>query len=196
MKTPLIATIGLLGILLTGCGQSGSNQSSTESSSSSRSSTKVATSSNAQKVPLTMTDAVNKMKSENSDAKLTGIELKNDAGGFVYEINSVTATKELETKINAKSGKVTRSDSEQLENDDKAEAKADGFDISDILSVNAAVKKARNADAKGTLIEYNLEKADIGNLIYELKFDTGDVNREIGIDATSGKVTQQLQTDD
>jgi len=196
MKTPLIATIGLLGILLTGCGQSGSNQSSTESSSSSRSSTKVATSSNAQKVPLTMTDAVNKMKSENSDAKLTGIELKNDAGGFVYEINSVTATKELETKINAKSGKVTRNDSEQLENDDKAEAKADGFDISDILSVNAAVKKARNADAKGTLIEYNLEKADTGNLIYELKFDTGDVNKEIGIDATSGKVTQQLQTDD
>ena len=49
MKTPLIATIALLGILLTGCGQSNSNQSSTESSSSSRSSTKVATSSNAQK---------------------------------------------------------------------------------------------------------------------------------------------------
>lgn len=199
MKKPLIMMVTVLGFLLAGCSsnnqdaQDSSSQSSESSTASSSTKTKLQ---DAQDVSISLTQAVDKVNAEQENARLTSVELSNDAGGYVYEIETVTTNREFEYTVDAESGKLNETKNERLEADDQSESDADRFTLNNVRSVQKTVKIARQEGAKGNLREYSLSREDNGKLVYELKFDDGETVREIGIDATSGDVTQPLQTDD
>ncbi|GAK48099.1 hypothetical protein LOSG293_190060 [Secundilactobacillus oryzae JCM 18671] len=199
MKKPLIMMVTAVGLLLAGCSsnnqhpQDSSSQSSETSTASSSTKTKLQ---DAQDVSISLIQAVDKVNAEQENARLTSVELSNDAGGYVYEIETVTTNREFKYTVDAESGKLDETKNERLEADDRSESDAERFTLNNVRSVQKTVKTARQEGAKGNLREYSLSREDNGKLVYELKFDDGETVREIGIDATSGDVTQPLQTDD
>lgn len=138
MKKPLIMMVTAVGLLLAGCSsnnqhpQDSSSQSSETSTASSSTKTKLQ---DAQDVSISLIQAVDKVNAEQENARLTSVELSNDAGGYVYEIETVTTNREFKYTVDAESGKLDETKNERLEADDRSESDAERFTLNNVRSV-------------------------------------------------------------
>ena len=120
---------------------------------------------------------------------VTGIELDREASGDVYEVEVKSKGFEYDLDIDAKTGKVLRTDKDDnddddFDNDDSDDKVivADGKFITEKAAVKIAMKQA-----KGTVTEVKLDEED-GRVVYEIEIQDGKDDYDFDIDAISGKV--------
>lgn len=120
---------------------------------------------------------------------VTGIELDRELAGDIYEVEVNSKGFEYDLDIDAKSGKVLRTDKEfdnddDFDNDDSDDKVivADGKFITEKAAVNIAMKQA-----KGTVTDVKLDEDD-GRVVYEIEIKDGKYDYDFDIDAISGEV--------
>jgi len=123
------------------------------------------------------------------DGDVTKIELDREKSGAIYEIEIKSGGIEYDLDIDAKTGKVVRTDKDDnddddFDNDDSDDKVivADGKFITEEAAIKIAMKQA-----KGTVTEIELDDED-DRVIYEIEIEDGKYDYEFDIDATSGKV--------
>jgi uncharacterized membrane protein YkoI len=119
---------------------------------------------------------------------VTGLELDRERSGDIYEVEVKSDGVEYDLDIDAKTGKVLRTDKDDSDDDDWDDIDQDdvvAFDgkfISEKAATAIAMKKA-----KGTVSEIELDDED-GRVIYEIEIKDGAYEYEFDIDAISGEV--------
>ena len=120
---------------------------------------------------------------------VTGIELDREESGDIYEVEVKSKGFEYDLDIDAKTGKVLRTDKDDnddddFDNDDSDDKVivADGKFITEKAAVKIAMKQA-----KGTVTEVKLDEDD-GRVVYEIEIKDGKYDYDFDIDAISGKV--------
>lgn len=124
---------------------------------------------------------------------VTGIELDRELVGDIYEVEVKTNGFEYDLDIDAKTGKVLRTDKEN-DNDDDFDNDFDNDDSDDkviapngkFITEKAAVNIAMK-QAKGTVAEVKLDEDD-GLVVYEIEIRDGKYDYDFDIDAISGEV--------
>ena len=118
------------------------------------------------------------------DGNVTKIELDRERSGDIYEVEVKSGSVEYDLDIDAKTGKVLRTDKDK-DNDDDSDDKVivtDGKFITEKAAVKIAMKQA-----KGTVTDIELDNED-GRVIYEIEINDGTYEYDFDIDAISGKV--------
>lgn len=116
---------------------------------------------------------------------VTGIELDRELVGDIYEVEVKTNGFEYDLDIDAKTGKVLRTDKENDNDNDDSDDKViapNGKFITEKAAVNIAMKQA-----KGTVAEVKLDEDD-GLVVYEIEIRDGKYDYDFDIDAISGEV--------
>ncbi len=114
---------------------------------------------------------------------VTEIELERETSGDIYEVEVKSNGFEYDLDIDAKTGKVLRTDKD--DDDDDSDDKvivADGKYITEIAAIQIAMKQAR-----GTATEVKLDEED-GRVVYEIEIRDGKYDYDFDIDAISGEV--------
>lgn len=121
---------------------------------------------------------------------VTAIDLDREVSGNVYEVEVKSKGFEYDLDIDAKTGKVLRTEKDVNDNDDQDDQDdsddnlvvIDGKFIAQKAAVEIALKQA-----KGTVTEVELDDEN-GRVQYEIEIQNGAVEYDIDIDAISGKV--------
>ncbi|NYF23318.1 PepSY domain-containing protein [Sporosarcina sp. JAI121] len=119
------------------------------------------------------------------DGKVTQIELDREKSGDIYEVEVKSDGVEYDLDIDAKTGNVLRTDSDDEFDDDDSDDKvivSDGKFITKEAAVKIAMKQA-----KGTATEVELDEDD-GRVVYEIEIKDGKYEYDFDIDAISGEV--------
>ncbi len=115
--------------------------------------------------------------------KVMDIELDRDKSGDVYEVEVQSKGIEYDLDIDAQTGKVLRTEKDDMDNDDQDEhVVPDGKYISKDAAIKIAMKQA-----KGIVTKVELDNED-GRVIYEIEIEDGAFEYEFDIDAVSGEV--------
>jgi uncharacterized membrane protein YkoI len=120
---------------------------------------------------------------------VTGIELDRETLGDIYEVEVKSKGFEYDLDINAKTGKVLRTDKDDNDDDDFDNDDSDDKVIvpdSKFITEKAAVNIAMK-QANGTVTAVELDDED-GRVIYEIEIKDGTNEYDFDIDAISGKV--------
>ena len=128
--------------------------------------------------------AVNKFNQKYKNAQISEIDLEKDNGSYQYSIKGHDKVKEYEIKVNAQNGKVVRTNSEKLDNEDSHYA----LNLSKTISREEASQIAEKAAKKGTSIEWTLEQTNKNKAIWNVKVKDGQTEKEVTINARSKKV--------
>jgi len=117
---------------------------------------------------------------------VTGIELDRELAGDIYEVEVKSKGFEYDLDIDAKTGKVLRTDKDDddFDNDDSDDKVivSDGKFITEKAAVQIAMKQA-----KGTVTNIELDEEN-GRVIYEIDIKDGKYEYDFDVDAISGKV--------
>jgi len=117
---------------------------------------------------------------------VTGIELDRELAGDIYEVEVKSKGFEYDLDIDAKTGKVLRTDKDDddFDNDDSDDKVivSDGKFITEKAAIKIAMKQA-----KGTVTEIELDDEN-GRVIYEIDIKDGKYEYDFDVDAISGKV--------
>ena len=116
--------------------------------------------------------------------KVTEIELDRENSGNIYEVEVKSDGVEYDLDIDAKTGKVLRTDNDDFDDDnyDDKVIVSDGNLITEKAAIEIAMKQA-----KGTATEVELDEDD-GRVIYEIEIKDGKYDYDFDIDAISGEV--------
>jgi len=120
---------------------------------------------------------------------VTGIELDRELAGDIYEVEVKSKGFEYDLDIDAKTGKVLRTDKDDNDDDDfDNDDSDDKVIVSDgkFITEKAAIKIAMK-QAKGTVTEVKLDEDD-GRVIYEIEIQDDKYDYDFDIDAISGEV--------
>ena len=121
--------------------------------------------------------------------KVTEIELDREKSGDIYEVEVKSKGVEYDLDIDAKTGKVLRTEKDDNDNDDFDNDDSDDKVIvpdGKFITEKAAIKIAMK-QAKGTVTEIELDEED-GRVIYEIEIEDGKYDYDFDIDAISGEV--------
>lgn len=127
--------------------------------------------------------AVDKFNQKYQNKQLSEISLDDEHGKYVYEVKGFDDTKEYEVKVNAKTGKVVKSESEKR---DRGEEEYQ-LDPGKVISRDEASKIAEDAAKKGKSREWEL-KQEKDKAVWEVKVVDGRHATEVTIDAGSKAV--------
>lgn len=140
------------------------------------------------KVLLTM-DEAKEIAVKSVGGTVTGIELDRELTGDIYEVEVKSKGFEYDLDIDAKTGKVLRTekddnDDDDFDNDDSDDKVivADGKYITQIAAIQIAMKQVR-----GIVTKVKLDEED-GRVVYEIEIKDGKYEYDFDIDAISGKV--------
>ncbi|MGE7020702.1 PepSY domain-containing protein [Solibacillus cecembensis] len=117
--------------------------------------------------------------------KVTEIELKRKKSGSMYEVEVQSKGFEYDLDINAKTGKILRTDKDDL----------DDMDDDDVIVFTKkfitpeAAEKIALKKAKGAIVKVALENDD-NRVIYEIEMEDGLYEYDFDIDAISGKILE------
>ncbi|HLR74314.1 MAG TPA: PepSY domain-containing protein [Virgibacillus sp.] len=117
---------------------------------------------------------------------VTEIELDEDDGRFIYEIEIKSGNEKAEFDIDVYTGEIL---SIEIENKRKQQLP----DESKLIHVNEAIDIALN-EFSGTITDLELDKDD-GRYIYEIDIQSGHEEVELDIDAYTGKILS-IEIDD
>ena len=121
--------------------------------------------------------------------KVTEIELDREKSGAIYEVEVQSAGIEYDLDIDAKTGKVLRTDQDDRDGDDRDDRNDDDDVIvtdAKTISEEAAIAIAMK-QAKGTVAKVELDNDD-GRVVYEIEIKDGMYEYDFDIDAVSGDV--------
>jgi len=121
--------------------------------------------------------------------KVTGIELDRERLGNIYEVEVRSDGVEYDLDIDAKTGKVLRTDIDDYDNDDFDDDNYDDKVIGSddkFITEKAAIEIAMK-QAKGTVTEIDMDEDD-NRVIYEIEIRDGKYDYDFDIDAISGEV--------
>lgn len=166
-------------VLLVGC-----STNNTKNASDKVSSSKVLKNT----IKVSADDAIKIYQKKYPKTDITSLELEKSFRGPVYKVEGIDELREYQVTINAKNKKIIQNSEEELDEEDQNEItrKNESLDLDKLISVKKAASIAENA-AKGDSIEFNLEK-DLGTTYWEVKVKNGSQEKEVKIDAQSGKV--------
>ena len=122
------------------------------------------------------------------DGKVTKIELDREKSGDIYEVEVKSDGVEYDLDIDAKTGKVLRTEKDDNDKDDFDEDEDDKVIVPDgkFITEKAAIEIAMK-QAKGTVTEVALDEDD-GRVIYEIEIKDDKYDYDFDIDAISGEV--------
>lgn len=145
----------------------------------------------AQQIKLTEQDAVKKFNKQFKNIKVTEIQIEKKNNHFEYEVSGTDNQKEYTVDINAKTGKVTNANSEQLDNGEQKTA----LDLSKVISRKQANKIAERAVDNSKGHSWTLENEN-GVPVWEVEVINDDQqSTEVKINAQTKKVIS-TQADD
>ena len=153
------ALIGALAIGTVACSNDDHSESTQSSKvEKSKKSTKKAVKQNETKlkrakIDLSQKDALDKFDAKYPNKQIKSIDLKQENGTYVYEIDGFDKTNEYTATIEADNGKVLHSHSEKLDVDDRHQK---ALDLNSVISRDEATKIAEK-HADGVSKEWNLE---------------------------------------
>lgn len=149
----------------------------------------VATASSAQ-IKLSEQSAVKKFQQRYSNVKLTSLTLEKKFGQYRYELEGYDQSNERSMDINAKTGKVIKTENDQLNsNNQESELKLNNL-ISRKKANQIASKKVQGSHG----IEWTLENKN-GQPVWEVVVQKANHETEVTINAQSGKVLQTEKDD-
>ncbi|WP_342513427.1 PepSY domain-containing protein [Sporosarcina sp. FSL K6-1522] len=116
--------------------------------------------------------------------KVTEIELDREKSGAIYEVEVQSEGIEYDLDIDAKTGKVLRTDQDDRDGDDRDDdvVVPNGKPITEVAAIAIA-----NKQAKGIVTKVELDNED-GRVIYEIEMKDGTYEYDFDIDAVSGEV--------
>lgn len=109
---------------------------------------------------------------------ISEIELDEEDGQLIYELEIISGNVKAEIDINAYTGDIIVIGTESTDGIDA--------DVDSFISIEEAIDAALN-EFQGTVVEVELDDDDDG-YIYEIEIESDNEEREIEIDAYSGKV--------
>lgn len=185
------ALIGALAIGTVACSNDDHSQSTQSSKvEKSKKSTKKAAKQNETKlkrakIDLSQKDALDKFDAKYPNKQIKSIDLKQENGTYVYEIDGFDKTNEYTATIDADNGKVLHSHSEKLDVDDRHQK---ALDLNSVISRDEATKIAEK-HADGVSKEWNLElDEDDGKAYWDVEVSDGTKSTEVKINATNKDV--------
>ncbi|TLQ20158.1 PepSY domain-containing protein [Lactobacillus helveticus] len=139
------------------------------------------------KIDLSQKDAVDKFDAKYPNKQIKSIDLKQENGTYVYEIDGFDKTNEYTATIDADTGKVLHSHSEKLDLDDRHQK---ALDLNSVISRDEATKIAeKHADSVSK--EWNLElDEDDGKAYWDVEVSDGTKSTEVKINATNKDVVR------
>ncbi|PXZ20636.1 hypothetical protein DM474_04745 [Lactobacillus helveticus] len=139
------------------------------------------------KIDLSQKDAVDKFDAKYPNKQIKSIDLKQENGTYVYEIDGFDKTNEYTATIDADTGKVLHSHSEKLDLDDRHQK---ALDLNSVISRDEATKIAEK-HADGVSKEWNLElDEDDGKAYWDVEVSDGTKSTEVKINATNKDVVR------
>ena len=187
------ALIGALAIGTVACSNDDHSESTQSSKvEKSKKSTKKAVKQNETKlkrakIDLSQKDALDKFDAKYPNKQIKSIDLKQENGTYVYEIDGFDKTNEYTATIEAKNGKVLHSHSEKLDVD---ECHQKALDLNSVISRDEATKIAEK-HADGVSKEWNLElDEDDGKAYWDVEVSDGTKSTEVKINATNKDVVR------
>ncbi|NHL94474.1 hypothetical protein EQ813_05335 [Lactobacillus helveticus] len=183
------APIGALAIGTVACSNDDHKSSKVEKS---KKSTKKAVKQNETKlkrakIDLSQKDALDKFDAKYPNKQIKSIDLKQENGTYVYEIDGFDKTNEYTATIDADNGKVLHSHSEKLDVDDRHQK---ALDLNSVISRDEATKIAEK-HADGVSKEWNLElDEDDGKAYWDVEVSDGTKSTEVKINATNKDVVR------
>lgn len=185
------ALIGALAIGTVACSNDDHSESTQSSKvEKSKKSTKKAVKQNETKlkrakIDFSQKDALDKFDAKYPNKQIKSIDLKQENGTYVYEIDGFDKTNEYTATIEAKNGKVLHSHSEKLDVDDRHQK---ALDLNSVISRDEATKIAEK-HADGVSKEWNLElDEDDGKAYWDVEVSDGTKSTEVKINATNKDV--------
>ncbi|ALI53165.1 PepSY domain-containing protein [Lactobacillus helveticus] len=187
------ALIGALAIGTVACSNDDHSESTQSSKvEKSKKSTKKAVKQNETKlkrakIDLSQKDALDKFDAKYPNKQIKSIDLKQENGTYVYEIDGFDKTNEYTATIDADNGKVLHSHSEKLDVDDRHQK---ALDLNSVISRDEATKIAEK-HADGVSKEWNLElDEDDGKAYWDVEVSDGTKSAEVKINATNKDVVR------
>ncbi|WP_193699396.1 PepSY domain-containing protein [Lactobacillus helveticus] len=187
------ALIGALAIGTVACSNDDHSESTQSSKvEKSKKSTKKAVKQNETKlkrakIDLSQKDALDKFDAKYPTKQIKSIDLKQENGTYVYEIDGFDNTNEYTATIDADNGKVLQSHSEKLDVDDRHQK---ALDLNSVISRDEATKIAEK-HADGVSKEWNLElDEDDGKAYWDVEVSDGTKSTEVKINATNKDVVK------
>ena len=138
---------------------------------------------NTSQIKLDEQAAVKKFIQKYANAKVEEITLESHFKKYRYEITGFDNSKEYTVEINAKTGKILKSESERLDKNDQNTA----LDLSKLISRKKATKAAEKAAKKGQAQEWTLESEN-GQAIWEITVVNGRQKVDVKVNANNGNV--------
>lgn len=138
---------------------------------------------NTSQIKLDEQAAVKKFNQKYANAKVEEITLESHFKKYRYEITGFDNSKEYTVEINAKTGKILKSESERLDKNDQNTA----LDLSKLISRKKATKAAEKAAKKGQAQEWTLESEN-GQAIWEITVVNGRQKVDVKVNANNGNV--------
>lgn len=187
------ALIGALAIGTVACSNDDHSESTHSSKvEKSKKSTKKAVKQNETKlkrakIDLSQKDALDKFDAKYPNKQIKSIDLKQENGTYVYEIDGFNKTNEYTATIDADNGKVLHSHSEKLDVDDRHQK---ALDLNSVISRDEATKIAEK-HADGVSKEWNLElDEDDSKAYWDVEVSDGTKSTEVKINATNKDVVK------
>lgn len=187
------ALIGALAIGTVACSNDDHSESTQSSKvEKSKKSTKKAVKQNETKlkrakIDLSQKDALDKFDAKYPNKQIKSIDLKQENGTYVYEIDGFDKTNEYTATIDADNGKVLQSHSEKLDVDDRHQK---ALDLNSVISRDEATKIAEK-HADGVSKEWNLElDEDDSKAYWDVEVSDGTKSTEVKINATNKDVVK------
>jgi len=115
--------------------------------------------------------------------RVTELELDEDDGRLIYEIELRTGTEKAEIEIDAYTGEILVI---EIENDNSNKYKFKSQDDQTVIGAEEAITIAKNK-FDGRVTELQLDKED-GRLIYEIELISGNKEAELEINAYTGEI--------
>lgn len=134
------------------------------------------------KIKITQQQAIEQFTAKYGNKSIETIELEAHHGTYVYSIEGFDSSKEYRVDVDAESGKILNSKSENLDKDDKNVA----LNLSKVISRSEATEIAKKS-ASGTAVEWTLETEN-GKAVWSVELVNGSNRSEVEIDAESKKV--------
>ena len=134
------------------------------------------------KIKITQQQAIEKFTTKYGNKSIESIELEAHRGRYVYIIEGFDSSKEYRVAVNAETGKILNSRSENLDKDDKNAA----LDLNKLINRSEATEIAKKS-ASGTAVEWILENED-GKAVWSVELVNGSNRSKVEIDAESKEV--------
>lgn len=203
MKKVSLLSLGVLaGLVLVGCSNqtqpttTSQTQTSVSSSSSSQASTSssqtTTTTTNVADIKVSVADAIKFYQEKHPNSDITGIDIDQSLGKYVYEIEGMDDNNEYKLKFDATTKDVLEDRSEMLDADEQngIERNQEKLDLTNLLDLNQATQAAQNEVTNGQIESWAIDKEN-NTTYWEVNFRVDHQEVSVKLNAQSGAILEK-----